>query len=278
MNSPSKPIGMFDSGVGGLTVMHRLIETLPNESVVYFGDTARIPYGEKSPETIIRFSLENAQFLMEKQIKLLVVACNTATAHAFEILQQSLPIPVVGVIAPGAAKAARTTRTRRIAVLATKGTVKSGVYERQIREHLPDVHLISIACPLFVPLVEEQFQHHLATKLVIKEYLHPLKGKNIDTVLLGCTHYPLLHQAIQEELDEELGPQIQIIDSAQCCADAVAKELRDHQLASLHYPPDYQYYVSDDPQLFHQKGEKFLGRSISHVSHVSQDRTSIVLD
>jgi glutamate racemase len=239
-------IGLFDSGIGGLTVMQQIMQTLPQESLIYFGDTARVPYGGKSRETIIRYSLENANFLLEKGIKLLVVACNTASAFALDALKEQLPIPVIGVIEPGAEKAASISKNQRIAVLGTKGTIQSGAYQREIKTLVPQATIIPIACPLFVPLVEERLFHHPATRLIIKEYLQPLRNQEIDTVLLGCTHYPFLKHFIQEEM----GSDVQLVDSASTCAEKICKLLKQQKLNSMSPKPTYHYYVSDDPRKF----------------------------
>ncbi len=261
MTEMSRPIGVFDSGIGGLTVLHELRRQLPHESMVYFGDTARVPYGEKSPETVLRFSIENAEFLLEKNIKILVIACNTATAHALEKLKNQLQIPVLGVIEPGARKAAQITRNQRIAVLATKGTIQSGAYQRAIQCLLPTATIIPVACPLLVPLVEEHFIHHPATKLIVKEYLEPLKSQNIDTVLLGCTHYPLLRTLIQDEVGEV----VSLVDSAITCAEEVDKLLGHHHLHAKDTKPFYRYFVSDDPEKFQKVGRTFLGEQLTSV-------------
>ena len=258
----SHHIGMFDSGLGGLTVLQQLRSVLPCESIIYFGDTARVPYGEKSPDTIIRYSLENASFLMDKQIKMLVVACNTVSSYALEHLKDMCDIPVIGVIEPGAQKAVEETKNQHIAVLGTTATIRSGMYEREILKRLPKAKIFPVACPLFVPLVEEQFLNHAASRLIVKEYLHVLHGKNIDTVLLGCTHYPLLRHLIQEEL----GPDITIVDSAKSCAESVANILKSKEIeCAAHQVPKYQYFVSDDPIFFRTKSRGFLGDSIDHV-------------
>lgn len=253
-NRNSLPIGMFDSGVGGLTVLKEIVRLLPTESIIYFGDTARIPYGDKSRETIIRYSIENASFLMQKGIKLLVVPCNTASAFAINHLQSMLDIPVIGVIEPGAKTIASVTKSQRVAVLGTKGTIQSGAYQAAIREYLPHASIFPVPCPLFVPLVEEQFLNHPATHLIVKEYLSSLHKQNIDSILLGCTHYPFLKPLIQEEM----GPTTTLIDPALSCAQQVALTLDMYQLTSNSLnPPDYMYYVSDDPEKF-QKSMKTL--------------------
>lgn len=262
------PIGIFDSGLGGLTVMQQMMRTLPHEHMVYFGDTARLPYGNKSPETIIRYSMENAAFLAEKNIKLLVVACNTASAHALDVLQHKIPIPVVGVIVPGATTALHTSSNKRIAILGTKGTIQSQRYQEAIRELDPQAFVLPIACPLFVPFVEEGYCSHPATRLVVHEYLKPIKENRIDTVLLGCTHYPFLKEMIQEEVGDEVA----IVDSAASCAHYVAQALERKQLRrpSFSTAPCFRYFASDDPQQFQRLGSAFLGTSISSVELISR--------
>lgn len=262
MSRKQHSIGMFDSGMGGLTVMRELQNKLPKESIIYFGDTARIPYGGKSPETIVRFSIENSIFLMEKDIKLLVVACNTASSYAIPKLRKIFNIPVIDVIQPGAEKAAQVTKNQRIAVLGTKATVHSNAYEVEIKKILPQAHVHSIACPLFVPLVEERFLNHHATKLIVEDTLKPLQNQNIDTIVLGCTHYPVLKDLIQEVM----GPQVTIVDSASTCADKVAAILEAEKLAHQHENPEHAFYVSDDPEKFKTLGKDFLGKSIAHVN------------
>jgi glutamate racemase len=257
------PIGMFDSGIGGLTVMSQLVRVLPLEHMVYFGDTARLPYGAKSPETIIRYSIENAIFLIRQKIKVLVVACNTASAHALEHLQQIFSIPVIGVIHPGAKSAVESSKTKRIAVLGTKGTINSQSYQKAILQFEPKAQVFPVACPLFVPFVEEGCLDHPAARLIVEDYLRSLKHCRIDTLLLGCTHYPLLKDLIRREIGED----IMIIDSAVSCAEAVAELLSEKSLCSgSKEKPVYRYYVSDDPQKFQLLGSSFLGRPIDDVS------------
>lgn len=239
--------------------MRQIMTTLPKESVVYFGDTARLPYGDKSRETIIRYSIENAIFLLEKNIKLLIVACNTASAYAIDQLQHNFTIPILGVIEPGAEKASQMTRNGRIAVLGTKATIRSQAYQRAITQRLPEAMVFPIACPLFVPLVEEQFFQHQAARMIVKEYLQPLKNYSVDTLLLGCTHYPLLKGLIQEEV----GDSVAIIDSATTCAEKVDSILTSLELKNESWDsPSYEYFVSDDPEKFKQAGEAFLGMPI----------------
>jgi len=262
MDNSTAAIGMFDSGLGGLTVMHQLVQALPNEEVIYFGDTARLPYGDKSPETIIRYSIENAIFLIEQKIKMLVVACSTATSHALDHLQQTFNIPIIGAIEPGAEQATKTSKNERIAVLGTKGTISSRSYEKALLARNPKAYVLPIACPLFVPLVEEHFVKHPAAQLIVHEYLKVIKDHRIDTLILGCTHYPLLKNLIAAEVGEH----ITIIDSAAACATYAASLLSDKGL--LRHSSEvvqHRYFVSDDPHRFQMLGREFLGLPIDHV-------------
>jgi glutamate racemase len=265
-NLPTYSIGVFDSGVGGLTVMRELLKLLPDESFIYLGDTARLPYGEKSRETVIAYSLENADFLLAHHIKLLAVACNTASAHALEALRQHCNVPVVGVIAAGAQCALQATRNGRIAVLGTRGTIQSQAYQQAISDLDPHAVVVGQACPLLVPLVEERFADHLAARLVVREYLKPLQDKGIDTVLLGCTHYPLLQDLIREEM----GHKAAVVDAAVACAGAVADELKRHQLSApgLQARPRCRFFVSDDPGKFQSHADSFMDAPLVHVEQI----------
>lgn len=262
MTKQSQPIGMFDSGLGGLTVMQKLVSKLPYEDIIYFGDTARLPYGGKSSETIVRYSIENATFLIDKNIKILVVACNTATSQALDKLQQMFALPVVGVIDPSAEQAVKVSTHHRIAVLGTKKTIQSGAYQRAILQHAPKATVFPIACPLFVPLVEEGCIDHPAARLIVQEYLRPVKGQRVDTILLGCTHYPILKDLIQEEV----GDQVTLVDSGSACADKISALLDRMDMKKKPTPPSYQYFVSDDPHQFQRLGSAFLGFPIKDVT------------
>lgn len=265
MMQNEQAIGIFDSGLGGLTVMDQIAKALPNEKLIYLGDTARLPYGDKSPEAITRYTIENTIFLMEQNIKLLVIACNTATAFAINKLKNIFNIPVIGVIDPGVTQALQVTKNYHIGVLGTKGTIASRAYESKILEKKPDATIISIACPLFVPLVEEGMQEHQAAQLIIEEYLSPLKKYPIDTLLLGCTHYPILKPLIQRTV----GQQMTIVDSATTCADVVATTLKEKQLETPHsYPKPSQFFVTDNPEKFHLLGNRFLSTRMNHVAMV----------
>ena len=227
MSNP-RPIGVFDSGIGGLTVVKALRDQLPNETIVYLGDTARVPYGPKSPETVQRYALELAHMLMEKNAKALVVACNTVSSVALPVLMRKFSVPVIGVIEPGARAALEATRNRHIGVIGTRATVRSGAYEKALRASDNNVRVTSRACPLLVPLIEEGLLDDDVTDRVILRYLEPLLSDGIDTLVLGCTHYPLLSAAIARVL----GRDITIVDSAANCAIAVQETLDQHSLRS----------------------------------------------
>lgn len=255
----SQPIGIFDSGVGGLTVFREVSRILPEEDLIYLGDTARLPYGSKSSEAILRFSLECANFLLLQNIKLLLVACHTASAHALEILQKRLPIPVIGVIQPGYELLMASTRSQRVAILATQSTISSHVYQNLIRQHYPMAQVFPVACPLFVPLAEESLYDHEAAHLIARHYLQPLNSANVDAVLLACTHYPLLKSAIQKALD----PSVTILESATSCAQLARSLLAEKgKLREQKKTPLYRFFVTDHPERFSTLAKTFLGREI----------------
>ena len=259
------PLGVFDSGIGGLTVARALFEKLPRESVIYFGDTARVPYGPKSPDTVRRYSGEILAYLLKRGVKAVVVACNTSTAHALADLQAHSPVPVIGVIEPGARAAVRASRTGKIGVIGTAGTVASGAYERAIKALRGDAQVASQACPLFVPLVEEGWFEHPATELIARDYLEPLRRAGVDVVVLGCTHYPLLKPL----LGRVLGPGVTLIDSADETAESVNRELAERQLtADGQGSPEHRFVVSDDEPHFRKVGARFLGEKIKQVEVV----------
>ena len=187
-----KAIGIFDSGIGGLTVLGAIVAKLPEENIIYLGDTARVPYGIRSPETVTRYSFENTDFLLAQEIKMLVIACNTASAISLEAVKEEFPLPVIGVLDPGARAAAAATKTRKVGVIGTEATIGSGAYEKAIMQIAPDIKVHSMPCPLFVPLAEEGWTDNDVAHLVAEKYLAPLRGRGIDTLVLGCTHYPLL--------------------------------------------------------------------------------------
>lgn len=257
-----RPIGVFDSGLGGLTVARAILDRLPDERLIYFGDTARLPYGPKSPDTVRRYSREIGSYLVGEGVKAIVIACNTATAHALAALRAELPVPVLGVIEPGARAAVSASASGNIGVLGTAGTVRSGAYERAIRELSPSVRILSQPCPLFVPLVEEGWTSHEATRLVAAEYLAPLIAAGVDALVLGCTHYPNLRPV----LEDIAGPRVTLVDSARETASELARVLAEHRLAApAASEPRHRFVASDDPAQFLRLGERFLGRTIESV-------------
>jgi glutamate racemase len=260
--SSGEPIGVFDSGMGGLTVVREIMNQLPNESIIYFGDTARVPYGPKSPDTVLRYSREIASYLRGEGVKALVVACNTATAHALPALRREFDFPIVGVIEPGARAAAAATRSQRVGVIGTAGTIKSRAYEKEIRKLLPDVSLTAQACGLFVPLVEEGWLDTEPTRAIARNYLAPFVTAEVDTLVLGCTHYPLIKTVI----GNVVGRDVRLIDSAHETAREAAQVLHDNELQN-ESPNDarYRFIASDAPDTFLQLGQRFLGSAIDRV-------------
>lgn len=260
-----KPIGVFDSGIGGLTVVKRLISTLPNENIIYFGDTARVPYGSKSNSTVVEYSIQNTKFLIKKNVKAIVVACNTASSVAIPKLKKNFDIPVIGMIKPGAAKAVSETTSKKIGVIGTRATIANRAYSEEIKKLNSGVEIYEKACPLFVPLAEEGWISHRATRLIAEEYLLELKENGIDTLVLGCTHYPILSGVIEDVI----GPGVKLIDSGIAAAEAVKEELkRANLLTNSNATGNQDFYVSDIPTKFHQLAELFLGMDITEVHKV----------
>lgn len=236
----ARPIGVFDSGLGGLTVLAELVRALPGESFIYLGDTARVPYGARSDRTIQRYSREAADWLLARDIKLFVIACNTATAYAGDMLQRELPVPVIGVVEPGVQALLSRSRNRRVGVIGTRATIRSDVYARRIRERDADIQVFSKACPLFVPLVEEGWIDKKITRLVVQEYLSELAREDVDTVVLGCTHYPLIKKTILSEF-----PELSLVDSSEETARAVAARIASEGLASDSARGTVKIYLTD---------------------------------
>jgi glutamate racemase len=260
-----KAIGIFDSGIGGLTVLREIVATLPDENIIYLGDTARVPYGIRSPETVTRYCFENTQFLLSQEIKMLVVACNTASAVSLESVKKEFPLPVIGVLEPGARAAVAATRSRKVAVIGTEATIGSNAYEKAIRRLAPDVAVRSLACPLFVQLAEEGWTDNDVAELVAERYLSPLRGTGIDALVLGCTHYPLLKPVISRVI----GPGITLIDSATETAKEVAQVLEKLKWRGAGKSEGIRkYYVTDTPARFEKIGKRFLGDSRLHVEQV----------
>lgn len=260
-----KPIGVFDSGIGGLTVVKRLSSTLPNESIVYFGDTARVPYGSKSNSTVIEYSIQNTKFLLQKNIKALVVACNTASSIAIPDLKKMFDIPIIGMIEPGSMMALEKSNSNKIGVIGTRATVGNLAYSKEIKKLNGAAQVIEKPCPLFVPLAEEGWIKHQATFEIAEEYLKELREIGIDTLVLGCTHYPILSEVIQQVV----GKNVELIDSGVASSEVIKTELEKLNLLSdLNNPGVQEFYVSDIPTKFKEVAELFLGREIDHVHKV----------
>ncbi len=242
------PVGVFDSGVGGLTVAREIMRQMPEEHLIYFGDTARLPYGSKSRDTVIRYSRQIIRFLMTKKVKAIVIACNTASSYALETVEQEFDIPIIGVIQAGARTAVSVTRNGKIGVIGTEGTIGSGIYTQVMRELRPDIEVTEKACPLLVPLVEEGLLHDSVTDEIASRYLSTLKGRFIDTLVLGCTHYPLLRST----LGRLMGEGVTLVNPAYETAKELKALLKEHQLSHAlgSEKEKYQFYVSDLAEKF----------------------------
>jgi len=260
----SKAVGIFDSGIGGLTVMKAITEELPNENIVYLGDTARVPYGTRSSETVKRYSFENTEFLISRDIKVLVIACNTSSAVSLEILRQRFPVPIIGVVEPGARAALRETRTKKIGVIGTETTIKSNSYVRVIHSIDRSVQVIGKACPLFVPLVEEGWHDGEVVRLIAEKYLSDFKESGVDVLVLGCTHYPVLKHVIQDVMP------VTLIDSAVETARELKKILKENNLLNnSNSSPKREFFVTDYPEKFREVGERFLGQPIENITKIA---------
>jgi glutamate racemase len=264
-----KAIGIFDSGVGGLTVLKEVMKELPQEDTIYLGDTARVPYGTKSSETVTRYSMEIASFLVKRDIKLLIVACNTASAVSLEALNNHFSIPIVGVIEPGARRAVSVTKTGKIGVIGTEGTIRSSAYAKAIKRINPDTEVITRACPLFVPLAEEGWVDNEVARLTAETYLRDLKDYGVDTLVLGCTHYPIL----KETIADVVGTEVQLVDSAEETARTVAEIL---QGSGMIRPAaeigNHHYFVTDVPAGFIRVGNRFIGYALDDVHQVNLEK------
>ena len=262
------PIGVFDSGVGGLTVAREIMRQLPNENIVYFGDTARVPYGSKSKDNIIRYSRQIINFLMTKGVKAIVIACNTASAQALDVVQKEYEIPIIGVVEPGARAALEVTESKKVGVIGTEGTVRSGMYEKVIQGIKPDVTVTAKACPLFVPLVEEGFKDHHVTEEIIDYYLASMKETDIDALILGCTHYPLLRSKIMEYV----GDKIKLVNPAYETAMDLRKLLQENDMENPDVEGDhgsYSFYVSDAADKFKQFANSIMPYDIETTKQIN---------
>lgn len=265
----NRPIGVFDSGLGGLTVLREIMELVPTESVVYFGDCGRVPYGTKSKETVIKYTFQDIRFLLNQDIKMIVIACNTASAHSLDRVKHSFDIPVIEVVEPGAATVARETKNKRVGVIGTAGTISTGVYEKAINKIDNSIEIFSRACPLFVPLVEEGWWDNDIALRIAEEYLNSLKQEGIDTLVLGCTHYPLLQQTISRVMGEE----VKLVSSALEVARVVKKVVEEKDIArDSRVKPVYRFYTSDSVEKFEALGSSFLNREIHSAEKVDIEK------
>lgn len=265
MNRADRPVGVFDSGIGGLTVLKEIISVLPLENTVYLGDTARVPYGIRSPETVTRYSFESTKFLSTRDIKVLVIACNTVSSVSLDSLKKAVPIPVIGVIEPGAKAAVKATRNKKIGVIGTSATIKSGSYTRAIKELDGSVEVCGFACPLFVPLVEEGWTDGPVAEMTAKKYLGQMKNVGVDTLVLGCTHYPMLKQV----LSRIMGEGVVLIDSAIETAREIKSLLgRASLLRTSFHNLSREFYVTDSPDKFIEVGERFMGDKLSNIKKI----------
>lgn len=256
----NKSIGIFDSGLGGLTAVKQIMNELPNENIIYFGDTGRVPYGTRSRETILKYTRGDIRFLQTFDVKVIVIACGTASSAALPMIKNEFDIPIVGVIDAAVYAAVRATKNKKIGVIGTSGTIKSGEYEKQIKEYDSDMEVYSKACPMFVPLVENGYFDSPVTKLIVEEYLEDIRNEGVDTLILGCTHYPLLEKVIQEYM----GNNVVLINSGAEVAKYLKKKLDDEMSHSTVIDENqYRYYVSDDVSSFEELGGIFLEREIN---------------
>ena len=263
------PIGVFDSGIGGLTVVKKMLSMLPNEKIIYFGDTARVPYGSKSNSTIIEYANQDAKFLYDKNVKLIIVACNTASSVALDNLREQFDIPIIGMIEPGSKYALSKTKNGKIGVIGTHSTINNEAYSRKLKQLKGDVEVFEKACTLFVPLAEEGWTDHKATELIAEEYLEELINKEIDTLVLGCTHYPVLTEIIQKIM----GPEVTLVDSGTAAALEVETYLSGIGLRNdSNQIGKHQYYVSDLPNKFKTIAERFLGTELDHIEKIDIDQ------
>jgi len=261
-NIHRRPIGVFDSGIGGLTVARALFELLPNEDIIYLGDSARLPYGTKSKETVILYSIECLKFLLSKKVKMVVVACNTASSVAVPFLQKITKVPVIGVLIPGSWAAVNQSKNKKIGVIGTRGTINSKSYKKQIHKTDRDIKVYQQACSLFVQLAEDGWTDNKIAELTAKEYLAGIKAEGIDTLILGCTHYPILRNTISKAV----GKGIKLIDSGEETAKQVKEILAaDSLLNTKKKKGDHKFFVTDFPNNFHQIAERFLGKKIKNV-------------
>jgi glutamate racemase len=269
MPHASLPIGLFDSGIGGLTVARQVMRLMPQENIIYFGDTARVPYGSKSSETVTEYSLQAAAFLESFGVKMIIIACNTASSVALEQVRSATSVPALGVIEPGAHAALRATKSKIVGVIGTEGTIRSQAYQKALIADGAEVKVLERACPLFVALAEEGYSDHQVTRIMSREYLAPMLGQSIDTLIMGCTHYPIVEPSIAEVA----GPNVTLIDPGIATAIEAREKLEKIDLLNRSTSlPRYEYYLSDFPHKFIEVGERFLGRRLEHVQRITLDQ------
>ncbi|HHT93106.1 MAG TPA: glutamate racemase [Clostridiaceae bacterium] len=264
----NRPIGIFDSGLGGLTVLRAIHELLPNENIVYFGDSGRTPYGTKSKETVIRYTFQDINFLLKQNVKMIVIACNTASACSLNVVKEVFDCPIVEVVEPGSLAACRQTKSKSIAVIGTSATISSGVYETAIKKCKPDAKVYSKACPLFVPLVEEGWWEGKISEMIACEYLKEFKDTDVDTLILGCTHYPMLQNVIRKVLGES----VTLVNSAVEVANAVKKLLDKNGLQGHNEKSEIKYFTSDSIDKFASLGNMFLGLEMDNVERINIEK------
>lgn len=275
----NRPIGVFDSGIGGLTVLREIWKAAPKESTIYFGDNSRAPYGTKSRSTVIRYSLQNLNFLENRDVKMIVIACNTASAYAYEELKARAKVPVVEVVTPGADVACRATKNGKIGIIATKGTISTGVYKQAVEKRaeelgMKDIEIFQQACPLFVSLAEEGWWDTEVTRLTAEEYLKSLKEAGVDTLVMACTHYPLLSRVI----GEVMGKGVTLVNTGEATAEVVKNLLESEAIASDdgNNNPVREFYTSDEPELFEKVAAPFLGEGLpSGTKHFATDKYEV---
>lgn len=260
------PIGVFDSGVGGLTVAREILKQYPNESIVYFGDTARVPYGSKSKDTIIKFSRQIVRFLKAQNVKAIVVACNTASAFALDVIEKEIDIPIIGVVKPGAKVAAQTTENKKVGIIGTEATVRSELYTKYIKSIDGAITVFGKACPLFVPLVEEGMLNDSVTDEMARRYLEVLKEVGVDSLILGCTHYPLLRDTI----GKVMGDGVRLVNPAYETARSLGFLMEEHNIkASSNHKATYDFYVSDGAQKFKNFANSILPLNIEWIDEIN---------
>ncbi len=264
----NRPIGVFDSGVGGLTVVKEIMKVLPNEDIIYFGDTARVPYGTKSPETVTKYAIQDIKFLLTYDIKAIVIACNTASATSLETVKQEFGIPIIGVVNPGAKSAVKNTKNKRIGIIGTQGTISSCAYQSAVKSLDNDIQIFGTACSLFVPLVEEGWLNNEVVKKTAQTYLKEMKDKDIDTLILGCTHYPLLIDVIADTM----GDKVTLINPALETANELYQVLSYNDLIKCGEVPSYKYFLSDISTKFETIANNCLNKKVGFIEKVDIEK------